>query len=140
MIEKLYNGFLLLIVVVVLAGIAYLTAGALVQNPDEIIRVTEDSIYVKKYSLFNINSEMLSYRSPSVYDGEVVGKYLNQRMITVRRQSRTVREYYITVEYNGRKEDIKNKDFFEKCNIGDIVEVKESWYPSHNLEVLKIKK
>lgn len=138
MIDKLYNGFLLLIIVGSLAGVIYLTAGTLVQKSDEIIMEAEDSIYVKKYSLFNINSEMLSYRSPLVYAGEVVGKYLNQRMIMVRRQSRTVREYYITVKFDNRVEDIKsNRELFEKYNRGDSAEVKEAWYPSYDLEILE---
>lgn len=140
MIDKLYNTFLLLLIAGTIAGVTYLVAGDLTRNNDEILTdiSDEDSIYVKKYSLFNKKSEIIAYPTPSSYDGKVIGKYQTHRIIrSGKRSPHTVREYYITVEYSNKIEDIKDKDCYEKYNIGDSVEVMESWYPYYNVEILE---
>jgi hypothetical protein len=53
--------FYILMLSVMVVAIAVSLAAAVMHEPDEVVRETADSIYVKHYSMFGTSSEIIEY-------------------------------------------------------------------------------
>ena len=52
----------------------WLVAGGTIKNQDKILHQTADSIYVKKYTLYNKDSVVVAFKQTKIYDGVVTKK------------------------------------------------------------------
>ena len=128
---------LIFIVVTVSVG-GYYGVGEIKRNPDEIVKETTDSIYVKTYTLYNKDSETIVYPQPKIYTGKVVDQHKQVYYVGTPGKSkhRQIR-YTTTIEYGGKTTSFYGIDVYDRFNRGSIVKVKESLYPCNKVEILE---
>lgn len=120
-----------------LGWLLYLGIGVIVSNPDVIIRETSDSIYVKQYSIYNKDSVVRVFKQHKIYEGVVTDKHKHTRFVGIPgRGGHTQITYHTTIKYNGETYDYNGRNCYNRYNEGDTVNVKEVWYPYHDIEIL----
>lgn len=121
--------FYILMLSIMVVGIAVSLAAAVMHEPDEVVRETADSIYVKHYSMFGTSSEIIEYSQPKIHDGVVTHKEMSRHFRgIVGKGGHWVTRYNITIEYNGKAIRYNDRYLYEKYEKGSMVKVKESWY------------
>ena len=132
-------GFWVLIgcIIVIVSFILYGIIGLTVRKPDEIISKNTEHIYVKRYGFYNNDTTMLMFKNDKYYDGIVINKKRRSSYVGVPGKGGhpSVR-YYIEVQFNDTTQEFRCRRLYDKYNEGDIVTIKESFYPTHNIEVL----
>lgn len=124
--ETIFN---ILILSVIVVGIAIGIAAVSMHKPDEVVRETADSIYVKKYNMFGTDSKIVVYNQPKIHDGVVTHKERTRHFRgVVGKGGHWVTRYNITIEYNGKTIRYNDRYLYEKYEKGSQVKVKESWY------------
>jgi hypothetical protein len=121
--------FYTLVLSVMVVGIAICIAAFVMHKPDEVVRETSDSIYVKHYSMFGTSSEVIEYSQPKIHDGVVTHKERTRHFRgVVGKGGHWVTRYNITIEFNGKTIRYNDQQLYEKYEKGSMVKVKESWY------------
>jgi hypothetical protein len=121
--------FYTLVLSVMVVGIAICIAAFVMHKPDEVVRETSDSIYVKHYSMFGTSSEVIEYSQPKIHDGVVTHKERTRHFRgVVGKGGHWVTRYNITIEFNGKTIKYNDQQLYEKYEKGSMVKVKESWY------------
>lgn len=121
-----------------LGWLIYLGIGETVNNPDVIIRETDDSIYVKQYSIYNKDSVVRAFKQHKIYEGVVTDKHKHTSFVGVAGKGGHYKtSYRTTIKYNGETLVCHGSNYYHKYNEGDKVRVKEFWYPYHDIEILK---
>lgn len=121
--------FYMLIAFVLIVGIAFSIAAIVMHKPDEVIRETADSIYVKHYNMFGTSSEIITYPQPKIHDGVVTHKERVRHFHGVPgKGGHWVTRYNITIEFNGTTVRYNSRQLYDKYEKGSTVKVNESWY------------
>lgn len=116
-----------------IGGLGYLIIGAAVSKPNLIVSQNSEHILVRKYGLYNRDSTMHVYNADKYYDGVVIDKH--RRRVRTGNHWRT--RYYTKIKYNGTEFNKTGSSYYNTLNIGDKVTVKESWYPIHEITIVK---
>lgn len=123
------NILCMLMAIVIVVGIAFGITALIMHKPDEVVRETADSIYVKHYSMFGTSSEIIEYSQPKIHDGVVTHKERTRHFRGVAgKGGHWVTRYNITIEFNGKTIRYNDRYLYEKYEKGSLVKVKESWY------------
>jgi hypothetical protein len=126
------NIFGILLAIVIVVGMSFGVAVVAMHKPDEVIRETEDFIYVKRYNIFVTDStdyKIVVYNQPKIHDGVVIHKESVRYFHGVAgKGGHWVTRYNITIEFNGKTITYNNPHLYEKYDKGSLVKVKESWY------------
>lgn len=121
--------FYTLMLSVMVVGIAICIAAFVMHKPDEVVRETADTIYVKHYNMFGTSSEIIEYKQPKIHDGVVTHKEINRHFHgIVGKGGHWVTRYNITIEYSGKTIRYNDRQLYDKYEKGSQVKVKESWY------------
>lgn len=135
--KKLLIAFAILFLGLFLGWLMYLGIGVIVRNPDVIIMETENSIYVKQYSIYNKDSVVRSFRQHKIYKCVVTDKHKHTRFVGMAGKGGYVQTTYrTTIKYNGETYDYHGSNYYHRYNRGDTLTVKEVWYPYHDVEIL----
>ena len=134
--NKLHKAFLILLGSIFIIGISYLLIGAIKTKPDQILTKTSEYIIVKEYKWNNKDSVIYKYPADKIYTATVIHK---QRHSSYRgipgKGGHSTTSYYITILGNNTQHRIQSSNLYHKYDKGDIVKVKEVWYPRHNVIV-----
>lgn len=121
-----------------LGWLIYLGIGETVNNPDVIIKETADSIYVKQYGIYNKDSVVRVFKQNKIYEGVVIDKHRHTRFVGIPGKGGHMQTTYrTTIKYNGETYDYPYGDYYNRYNEGDTVNIKEFWYPYHDIVVLE---
>lgn len=123
------------IVAIISCIIAVIVAvGEICNTKDRIIKRTPDYIYVMEYSLYDLDSTVYKYKTPKTYVGTISDKYKRSRFVgVVGKGGHRVTNYNVKIKFNNTEVTKDDRKLFNKCNIGDKVQVTESWYPYYDI-------
>lgn len=122
------------IIYIILAVIVAI--GEIYNTKDKIIKRTTDYIYVMEYSLYDLDSTVYKYKTTKTYVGTISDKYKIRRFVGVAGKGGHYKTHYnVTIKFNNTETKEFNSELFHKYNIGDKVQVTESWYPYHEIIV-----
>ena len=110
--------------------------GEISNTKDRIIKRTPDYIYVMEYSLYDLDSTVYKYKTTKTYVGIVRDKNKSSCFVgVVGKGGRRKTRYDVTIQFNNTKIKENDRKLYDKYNIGDKVQVTESWYPYHKIIV-----
>jgi hypothetical protein len=126
-----------IILAVVIGGIAgYFVNGVFNTKPNQILQQNSEYILVKKYSWNNRDSVVCKYPADKVYTAIVTGKEKNSYYVGIPgKGGHPQSNYYITISGNNTVHRLQDSRLYHKYNNGDVVKVKEVWYPRHHVTV-----
>lgn len=108
--------------------------GEICNTKNRIIKKTQDYIYVMEYSLYDLDSTVYKYKTTKTYVGTISKKYKSSHLVgTLGKGGHIVTRYYVTIKFNNTETKKNSQKLFCKYNIGDKVQVTESWYPHHKI-------
>ena len=115
-------------------AIFYLIIGCINTNPDVIISKDSETILVKEYKWNNSDSCIHKYPADKIYQGLIVNKRKHSRYIGVPgKGGHRTTSHYITILYKGSEHTMNDCNLYHKYNEGDLVTIKEVWYPHHDI-------
>lgn len=122
----------ILFIYIILAVI--LAVGEICNTKDRIIKKTPDYIYVMEYSLYDLDSTIYKYKADKTYVGTISDKDKSSHFVgVVGKGGHRETHYNVTIKFNNIETKEDDIDLFRKYNIGDKVQVTESWYPRHKI-------
>ena len=130
--DKLFNSiwiisFIIMIVVAV---------GEICNTKDRIIKRTPDYIYVMEYSLYDLDSTVYKYKTTKTYVDTIIDKNKSSHFVGVAGKGGHCKTHYnVTIKFNNTETKEDDRKLFRKYNIGDKVQVTESWYPRHKIVI-----
>lgn len=111
--------------------------GFYVIKKDIILEKTPDYIYVKKYSWYNKDSTIYKYKSEQIHQGVVIDKRINTVYRHINGPGRRWEiQHEIIINYNNTSQVFKSSKLYNLYNKGDIVKLKEKWYPTYSLNII----
>lgn len=120
------------IISIILAVIV--AVGEICNTKNRIIKKTPDYIYVIEYSLYDLDSTVCKYKTTKTYVGTISDKYKTSHLVgTLGKGGHIVTRYNVTIKFNNTETKKNSRELFCKYNIGDKVQVTESWYPNHKI-------
>lgn len=123
---------LISIISIILAVIV--AVGEICNTKDRIIKRTTDYIYVMEYSLYDLDSTVYKYKAPKTYVGIISDKDKHSHFVgVVGKGGHRKTHYNVTIKFNNTEIKEDDRELFHKYNIGDKVQVTESWYPYHKI-------
>ena len=116
----LYFIFLIFITIIV---------GFIVTKSDIIVKENSEYIYVKRYTLFNIDSVTYKYHKPITYTGTVIKKEIRHSIAGKVWSTR----YLLHIRYDNTEKKIRlfYQSDYKKIKENDKIEIKETYYPQH---------
>lgn len=128
------------ILLVTLAAVAISLCGCKKGRVD--YNASPDYMYVWKYSITG-DSTLHKYHKPIQYTGVVIkrNRWVTRHPIRVGKMTTwsTVVHYDVDYEVNGKKNTIGGYDVYEKVNKGDVIIIREYFYPRHYTEFIGVK-
>lgn len=122
----------ILIISIILAVI--IAVGEICNTKNKIIKKTPDYIYVVEYSLYDLDSTVCRYKTTKTYIGTISNKDKSSHFVgVVGKGGHRVTHYNVTIKFNNTETKEDSRELFCKYNIGDKVQVTESWYPYHKI-------
>lgn len=110
--------------------------GEICNTKDRIIKRTPDYIYVMEYSLYDLDSTVYKYKTTKTYVGIISDKNKGSHFVgVVGKGGHYKTDYDVTIQFNNTEIKEDDRELFHKYNIGDKVQVSESWYPYHKIIV-----
>lgn len=110
--------------------------GEICNTKDRVIKRTPDYIYVMEYSLYDLDSTVYKYKTTKTYIGTISNKNKNSHFVgVVGKGGHYETDYDVTIQFNNTEVEENNRELYDKYNIGDKVQVSESWYPYHKIIV-----
>lgn len=89
-----------------------------------------------EYSLYDLDSTVYKYKATKTYIGTISDKNKSSHFVGVVGKGGHVQTHYnVIIKFNNTETKEDNKELFCKYNIGDKVQVTESWYPNHKIIV-----
>lgn len=108
--------------------------GELCKTKDRIIKRTQDYIYVMEYSLYDLDSTVYKYKTTKTYVGTISNKDKSSHFVgVVGKGGHSVTHYNVKIKFNNTEVTKDDSKLFNKYNIGDKVQVTESWYPYYKI-------
>lgn len=124
----------ILIISIILTVI--IVAGEICNTKDRIIKKTPDYLYVMEYSLYDLDSTVYKYKTTKTYVGTISDKDKSSHFVgVVGRGGHHVTHYNVIIKFNNTETKEDDIELFHKYNIGDKVQVTESWYPHHKIVI-----
>ena len=134
--DKIIDGLHLLIAIIIIATLLFVLIGRAITKSDVIVQRNSKYIYVKEYSLYNLDSTIVRYYADKIYPGVVVNKRHSSYYQGIPgKGGHYVTQYYVQIKINDTMYEFQNSIWYYKYNKGDRVTVKESWYPKHHIEI-----
>lgn len=130
--DKLFNSiwFITIILAVIVA------VGEICNTKDRIIKRTPDYIYVMEYSLYDLDSTVYKYKTTKTYVGTISDKNKSSHFVGVAgKGGHCETDYNVIIKFNNTEIKKDDRKLFRKYNIGDKVQVTESWYPHHKIVI-----
>lgn len=125
---------LISMLIAMICYLIYVCVGVIERNPSKIIKQDSEWIWVRKYSLYNEDSCIYKYHQPIIHEGEVVN--LRTNFAGVPGKGGHV-VYRTDIQYNENEEYTETGwSYYNSHKEGDKVKLKETFYPSYNIEVL----
>ena len=122
----------ILFIYIILAVI--LAVGEICNTKDRIIKKTPDYIYVMEYSLYDLDSTIYKYKTDKTNVGTISDKDKSSHFVgVVGKGGHRETHYNVTIKFNNIETKEDDRELFRKYNIGDKVQVTESWYPRHKI-------
>lgn len=119
--------------------VVIVAVGEICNTKNRIIKKTSDYLYVVKYSLYDLDSTVYRYKTAKTYVGTISNKDKTSHFVgVVGKGGRKVTYYNVTIKFNNTETKENNRELFYKYNIGDKVQVTESWYPYHKIVIKKL--
>lgn len=117
--------------------IIIMAVGEICNTKDRVVKRTQDYIYVMEYSLYDLDSTLCKYKTTKTYVGIISDKNKSSHFVgVVGKGGHCQIHYNVTIQFNNTEiEENNNRELYEKYNIGDKVQVTESWYPYHKIIV-----
>ena len=116
--------------------VVIVAVGEICNTKNRIIVKTSDYLYVVKYSLYDLDSTVYRYKTTKTYVGTISNKDKSSHFVgVVGKGGRKVTYYNVTIKFNNTETKENNRELFYKYNIGDKVQVTESWYPYHKIVI-----
>lgn len=110
--------------------------GGICNTKDRIIKRTPDYIYVMEYSLYDLDSTVYKYKTTKTYAGTISDKDKSSYFVgVVGKGGRFETNYNVKIKFNNTEVTKDDSKLFNKYNIGDKVQVTESWYPYHKIVI-----
>lgn len=111
-----------------------IAVGEICNTKDRIIKRTPDYIYVMEYSLYDLDSTIYKYKTTKTYVGTISNKNKNSYFVgVVGKGGHYETDYDVTIQFNNTEIEENNRELYDKYNIGDNVQVTESWYPCYKI-------
>ena len=108
--------------------------GELCNTKDRIVKRTPDYIYVMEYSLYDLDSTVYKYKTTKTYVGTISDKNKSSHFVgVVGKGGHFVTNYNMKIKFNNTEVTKDDSELFNKYNIGDKVQVTESWYPYYKI-------
>lgn len=108
--------------------------GEICNTKDRIIKRTPDYIYVMEYSLYDLDSTIYKYKADKTYVGTISDKNKSTHFVGVAGKGGHWKTHYnVIIKFNNTETKKDNSELFRKYNIGDKVQITESWYPRHKI-------
>ncbi len=125
-----------ILIAIVIVSVLSFGISAVINNKPEVIKETADTIYVKRYNVYNTRIDTISYPQPQIYNGVIIdkNKHVYKQGIPGK-GGHWVYKYYITIEYNEKTFRHNDRMLYDKYVIGDTLNIKESWYPHHTIKI-----
>lgn len=110
--------------------------GEICSTKDRVIKRTLDYIYIMEYSLYDLDSTVHKYKSNKTYIGTISDKNKSSHFVGVVGKGGHYKTHYnVIIKFNNTETEEDNWELFRKYNIGDKVQVTESWYPYHKITI-----
>lgn len=135
-ISDLMDNFFKIVAIITVITAVIIAVGEICNTKDRIIKRTPDYLYVMEYSLYDLDSTVNKYKTTKTYIGTISDKNRHSHFVgVVGKGGHHKTHYNVTIRFNNT--DIKEDDrkLYDKYNIGDKVQVSESWYPYHKIIV-----
>ena len=130
--DKLFKS--ISIISIILAVIV--AVGEICNTKDRIIKRTPDYIYVMEYSLYDLDSTVYKYKTTKTYVGTISDKDKSSHFVgIVGKGGHRKTHYNVIIKFNNTEIKKDDRELFCKYNIGDKVQVTESWYPRHKIVI-----
>ena len=114
----------------------YWIVGFIRMNPDQILYKNSEYILVKEFTWNNRDSCVYRYKADKIYTATVIDKKRHSRYVGIPgKGGHNSTSYYVTVVGNNTEHRIQSSQLYNKYKKGDRVQVKEVWYPRHNVTV-----
>lgn len=113
-----------------------IAVGEICNTKDRIIKRTPDYIYVMEYSLYDLDSTVYKYKTTKTYVGTISDKDKSSHFVgIVGKGGHRKTHYNVIIKFNNTEIKEDDRELFRKYNIGDKVQVTESWYPRHKIVI-----
>lgn len=111
-----------------------IAVGEICNTKDRIIKRTSDYIYVMEYSLYDLDSTVYKYKTTKTYVGTISDKDKSSHFVGVIGKGGHYETHYnVKIKFNNTEVTEDDSKLFNKYNIGDKVQVTESWYPHYKI-------
>ena len=111
-----------------------IAVGEICNTKDRIIKRTPDYIYVMEYSLYDLDSTVYKYKTTKTYVGTISDKDKSSHFVgVVGKGGHYETHYNVKIKFNNTEVTEDDSKLFNKYNIGDKVQVTESWYRYHKI-------
>jgi hypothetical protein len=122
------------IISIILAVIV--VVGEICNTKDRIIKRTADDLYVMEYSLYDLDSTVHKYKTTKTYVGIISDKDKSSHLVGIVGKGGYCKKHYnVIIKFNNTETKVDDRELFNKYNIGDKVQVTESWYPYHKITI-----
>lgn len=126
--------FLKLISIIFIIICVIVAVGEICNTKDRIIKRTPDYIYVMEYSLYDLDSTIYKYKADKTYVGTISDKNKSSHFVGVAgKVGHRKTHYNVIIKFNNTETKKDDSELFRKYNIGDKVQITESWYPRHKI-------
>lgn len=113
-----------------------IAVGEICNTKDRIIKRTPDYIYVMEYSLYDLDSTVYKYKTTKTYVGTISDKNKSSYFVgVIGKGGHYETDYNVTIKFNNTETKEDDRELFHKYNIGDKVQVTESWYPCYKITI-----
>ena len=111
-----------------------IAVGEICNTENRIIKRTPDYIYVMEYSLYDLDSTVYKYKTTKTYVGTISDKDKSSHFVGVVGKGGHYKTHYnVKIKFNNTEVTEDDSKLFNKYNIGDKVQVTESWYPYYKI-------
>lgn len=116
--------------------VVIIAVGEICNTKDRVIKRTPDYVYVMEYSLYDLDSTVNKYKTTKTYIGTISDKHKDSYFVgVIGKGGHYETDYDVTIQFNNTEIEENNRELYDKYNIGDKVQVSESWYPYHKIIV-----
>lgn len=130
------DNFFKIVAIISVITAVIIAVGEISNTKDRIIKKTPDYICVMEYSLYDLDSTVNKYKTTKTYVGTISDKNKSTHFVGMAGKGGYAKTHYdVTIRFNNTEIKENDRKLYDKYNIGDKVQVSESWYPYHKIIV-----